>query len=164
MNSLKAALGVMGRLTAFKAKGITIIEKLLSEFIDRGVNIRQFGAVCNANYKNSGNNMWYEDAAFTIPATDDSDAIQSAIDATPKGSRVHIPGSCMISKQLVITKPIELYGNFGRDKSANQVYGSRLVYAKDVNQEAMESMILINASSVKLRGIALKGKGASFAD
>lgn len=157
----QAVAASIGNLIPFRARGSTLIAKLLNEFIDRGVNVRQFGAVCNANYKHPGTGEWYEDSTYTIPAADDTDAIQAAIDFVFKGGRILLPGSSMISRQLAISKCVEIFGNFGREKSTNQVFGSRLVIAKDVDQTKLESAILINATSVKIRGVALKGKGYS---
>lgn len=69
--------------------GKAALSEISSEFSDRGVNIKKFGAECNANYKNSGNKKWYQDASFTKLATDDSAKLQKAIDDTPAVRGVH---------------------------------------------------------------------------
>jgi len=45
------------------------------------LDVRAFGALCDANYYNLQSNDWYADAALTVLAHDDAAAIQSAVNA-----------------------------------------------------------------------------------
>lgn len=67
-------------------------------------NVKQFGAVGDANYYNAGTNQWYSNSSFTEAAHDDTDAIQAAINAaSTNGFPILIPtGRYLITKQLTI--------------------------------------------------------------
>lgn len=70
---------LLGSLTSFKPTGSNLIDKLNNEFNDRGVNVKWFGA------KGDG-------------VTDDSDAIQAAVDT---GGSVFVPaGTYLITKTI----------------------------------------------------------------
>lgn len=70
---------LLGSLTSFKPMGSNLIDKLNNEFSDRGVNVKWFGA------KGDG-------------VTDDSDAIQAAVDT---GKSVFVPaGTYLITKTI----------------------------------------------------------------
>lgn len=49
------------------------------EISGESVNVVEFGAVADANYYNPSNGNYYSDAAFTKPATDATEAINSAV-------------------------------------------------------------------------------------
>ena len=64
------------------------------------INLRQLGAKGNANYKNYGNSTWYEDAALTIQANDDTAALAKAIST---GRRIKLNGKHIISDTFEVS-------------------------------------------------------------
>ena len=67
------------------------------------VSVKDFGAKCNAYYSNG--TAFFQDAAFTVPATDDTLAVQKAIDhAITKKKGLTVPGPSLITEGLVINK------------------------------------------------------------
>lgn len=50
------------------------------EFDQRGINVKWFGAVADANYYDKTTQQYYTDASMTIPATDNQPAFQAAVD------------------------------------------------------------------------------------
>lgn len=66
----------------------------VAEDTSRVDDLKAFGVKGDANYYNPSNGNYYVDSSFTTPATDDTDAINKAIQyASKNGIReVHIPG------------------------------------------------------------------------
>ena len=103
----KATIGDIddsGSIIKLKNGNVAVLEA------DKTVNISQFGARGNAWYYNTDDNRWYEDCNFSIPAADDSIAIQNAINyAASTGNSVTITAcpenSYYFSKDIIITTP-----------------------------------------------------------
>ena len=77
-------------------------------YTDIVINFNQFGAKGNARYYNFTDSMWYEDINFKIPASDDSVAIQNAVNYASSLSKpvriIACPGkSYYFSKDILIT-------------------------------------------------------------
>ena len=83
------------------ATGSTTARSLADRFAD-AVNVKDFGAVADANYLDGG--VWYVDAGLTTPATDSTAAFQAAV-AT--GRDVIIP-----SANKLRATPNTLAGNY----------------------------------------------------
>lgn len=74
-----------------------------SQLADIAINIKNSGAVGNANYQKA-DGTWWQDSAFTIAATDDTNAFKTAISSTTKG-KVFVPaGNYLITDNLLINK------------------------------------------------------------
>lgn len=101
---------------------------------DYCLNVKMFPwlAKGNANYLSGG--IWYEDAGFTIPATDDTAAIQAAINhAAPIGKGLLLPASGYLVSDLTLPPQhggILLAGeayNSAYNLSINKIRGTTLV-------------------------------------
>ena len=68
-------------------KVTTQLAQTTSDLLQRAVNVMQppYNAKGNANYYNKNDGKWYADAEFTTLSTDDTIAIQAAIDELPLG-------------------------------------------------------------------------------
>ena len=69
------------------ATGSDTPRDLSNRFADT-VNVKDHGAVGDANFPNFTTGEWFVDVASTIPATDDTAAFKKAITAARKGSKV----------------------------------------------------------------------------
>jgi len=76
------------------------------------INLRQFGAKGNANYKNYNNSTWYEDAGFTIPANDDTQALAKAI-ATNR--QIKLNGKHIVNDSFEVSDIKITGGNWNSD-------------------------------------------------
>lgn len=94
---------------------------------------------------------------------DDTSAVLRAYGACQEGDLLYFPrGDYLLSSQLAINKSISIAGQWNRRKSGASVsYGSRLVIKNAAVQSSLESVILVNAASVKIQGIAIVGSGYS---
>lgn len=84
----------------------TLQERLNSsdtKLVQRGINIKDFGAKGNANYYSSANSKYYEDSSFTVLANDDTNAFKAAVSfaATMRTGKVIVPrGRYLISDTI----------------------------------------------------------------
>lgn len=103
-----SSIGINTLLDAESTSGSAINLKTLPY-----INVKDFGAKGNANYLYKGS--YYEDAEHTIPANDDTAAIQIAADKlverTPKGGRMIFPnGNYLISGTINVYPSVIVEG------------------------------------------------------
>lgn len=141
-------------------------ETQLGSAIDTSaVNVIDFGAVADANYYNPSNGNYYVDAAFTKPATDATQAINSAVKhASQNGiQKVVIPsGNYLIKAEGVSATGIEadyaktggilLESNMTLEMSSNAV-----LVTNTVNKPGYSLITVNNKSNVKIVGGKLVG-------
>ncbi|NLP26725.1 MAG: hypothetical protein GX365_05205, partial [Clostridiales bacterium] len=77
------------------------IAQLESQFNDMAKLATSYGVVPDAKYFNEADKKWYADATYTTPATDNTVALQNALDAAA-GSKLIIPPSCGIKGTVYI--------------------------------------------------------------
>lgn len=87
------------------------------EFEQRGVNVKWFGAISDANYYDEINKKYYKDIAMTIPSTDNKVAFQNAVNHlnsigggvlfVPKGTYLFKSGIKWLSKVSMVGAGIE---------------------------------------------------------
>lgn len=94
------------------------------EIAGNAVNVKDFGAVADANYYNPSNGNYYSDASFKTPATDATDAINKAIKhASQNGiAEVHIPeGNYLIRSEGSNTAYVFEYATKGGIQLENNI-------------------------------------------
>jgi len=74
-------------------------------------SVKEFGAISDCNYYNSANNNYYKDAAFTIAATDNTQAFS---DAFSSGYNIIIDGDFLIKSTVTCNKKINVISNGGK--------------------------------------------------
>jgi len=168
VSGLQAELDKMGDpadldwLPASVVEGVDDLRNWLNE---RAVNIMlpPFNAKGNANYYNSSNKKWYVDSGLTQLATDDSAALQAAIDyaKSSKINRVFIP-----YRQFLINATVNLPSNITIEGQCYEMKGSfegsTLVRTSDVTVfKAQGESILAgnaaNAKSITINNLKIKG-------
>ena len=74
------------------------IAQLESQVNEMAKLATSYGVVPDAKYFNEADKKWYADATYTTPATDNTVALQNALDAAA-GSKLIIPPCCGIKEQ-----------------------------------------------------------------
>ena len=123
--------------------------------IERGVNVKDFGAVGNANYYNETDGSWYEDEEYTIMATDDSYSIKSALEYLQNlkvalTKELYFPISRYLIDDEVIFDDWNLRIHGGGEKS-------ELVAGKNINRAMFISMSdeRVNKAGTGLRDVVI---------
>ncbi|MBU3109898.1 right-handed parallel beta-helix repeat-containing protein [Clostridium gasigenes] len=82
------------------------------QLADITTNVKTYGAKGNAYYYNSPNGKYYEDAGLTIQSSNDTIAIQNAIDyvASLGGGAVLIPRGTYLVDTIKLKSNVKLYG------------------------------------------------------
>jgi hypothetical protein len=139
------------------------------------VDIRSFGATCNARYFNPGTNDWYVDPAFTTLAADDTAGIQTAVHSvkaqksTPRIDPFHasfnvakiirFPAGqrCRITSPVLIEADAESTTATVMDNIVVEGYGSQLVasgrftgvsrYYDTKHTETIKAMLLMGTKN-----------------
>lgn len=137
-----------GVFSTAKARGDNTDERLEEIALD----IKDFGAVGNANYFNSADNNWYEDELFTILATDDTLAFFAAYSYTTNKMRViNIPaGNYLIdpsdrSKTTLLSNTRLVFFN-----------GAKLV-AKESNNYTSAMLEIVGVENIELINPTIEG-------
>lgn len=128
-------------------------------------NVRAFGAAGNANYFNAGTNTWYESQDFTTPASDDTSAFQSALDAAAKnGFPVLIPtGRYLISNTINIKTHMTVYGSGTNSSVLIPAYGmNEYCFNIDGGTGAIQNVNLHDISFNAQHAPNAKGISAKF--
>jgi hypothetical protein len=109
--------------------------------------LSDYGGVADALYTD-GNGIYFSDVAKTIPATDNSNAIATAIAAIPKGAKLHVRGAYYFSKEITINKKMWLLadGNGNDD-------GSTIFYVKDITTK---NGLVIKSAQVRVTDLYVK--------
>lgn len=129
------------------------------------VNVLEFGAVADANYYNASNGNYYSDAAFSKPATDATQAINSAIKHASKNGihKVVIPsGNYLIKAEGVSATGIEAdYAKTGgillESNMTLEMSNSTVLVTNTVYKPGYSLITVNNKSNVKIIGGKLVG-------
>lgn len=82
----------------------------IGQKLQQSVHVKDFGAAGNANYQQNG--QWYQDSAYTVPATDDTPAFTAAMTyaQTNRIGRVMATGGTFLISSITIPAGICLEG------------------------------------------------------
>jgi hypothetical protein len=123
----------------------------------------RYGAAGNANFFNTGDNKWYADAGFTVEATDDSAAIQAAIDACQaNGGTVLLNARYRVVAQLNVTNGASM---IGLHKGQNNGFGPglcadhSLTSVRTSENDWTNAVVRVDNSSGLIGGTQLKNFG-----
>lgn len=93
---------------------LSISNDLIAEIIvdvSKGLNVLQFGCMCNANYFDENTGLWYSDFKGGQLSSDDSSIIQRLVDCNRKiFPKIIIPRDTCINKTITLRQGISIVG------------------------------------------------------